>query len=120
MFHDRFGFRMRGLILAAYLLAAILPVLSLAERPQPTQAEHATAMAMAGHLAHMATTESSNDNAQRLLCQQHCLLAAATLPSANRDAEHVARASRVAAGGHLLASTLTIPPPGPPPKVAVI
>lgn len=64
---------MRALILAAYLLAAILPMLASADGRQQTQADHEQMMAMAGHVAHMSSSGSPIDDAQRLLCQQHCL-----------------------------------------------
>ena len=66
---------MRALILAAYLLAAILPMLAFSEGRQQSQADHEQMMAMAGHGAHMSSAGSPIDDAQRLLCQQHCLFA---------------------------------------------
>lgn len=114
-----FTFRMHVLILAAYVFAAIIPVLALGERQQ-AQADHAQMMAMAGHLAHMPATDGPKDLTQQLICQQHCLFAAATFPAPDRVAETVARSSDVEASVDILAASLAIPPPGPPPKIAVI
>ena len=114
------SFRMRVLILAAYLVAAILPVLALGEGRQQFQDDHAQMMAMAGHLGHMPATDGPSDLTQQLICQQHCLFAAAAFPSPDRGAETVARSSDVEAGVDILAASLGIPPPGPPPKIAVI
>jgi hypothetical protein len=113
-------FRMHVLILAAYMLAVILPVLALGEGRQQSQTEHAQMMAMAGHLAHMPAKDGSNDLTQQLICQQHCLFAAATFPAPDRVAETLARSSDVEVGIDMLAASLAIPPPGPPPKIAVI
>ncbi len=113
-------FRMHVLILAAYVLAAILPVLALGEGRQQSQADHAQMMAMAGHLGHMPATDGPNDLTQQLLCQQHCLFAAASLPVADRAEQMGVRSSDVAVGVGTLAASLAIPPPGPPPKIAVI
>ncbi len=113
-------FRMHVLILAAYVLAAILPVLALGDGRQQSQADHAQMMAMAGHLGHMPATDGPSDLTQQLICQQHCLFAAAAFPSPDRGAETVARSSDVEAGVDILAASLAIPPPGPPPKIAVI
>ena len=115
-----FTFRMHVLILAVYMFAAILPVLALVEGRQQSQADHAQMMAMAGHLAHMPATDGPQDLTQQLICQQHCLFAAATCPAPDRVAESVAGSSDVKAGVDILAASLAIPPPGPPPKIAVI
>lgn len=112
-------FRMHALILAAYILAAIIPVLALGERQQ-AQADHAQMMAMAGHLAHMPATDGPKDLTQQQICQQHCLFAAAAFLAPDRVAETLARSSDVEAGIDMLAGSLAIPPPGPPPKIAVI
>lgn len=114
------SFRIRFLILAAYILAAILPVLALGEGREQSLADHAQMMAMAGHLAPMPETEGPNDLAQLLLCQQHCLAAAAALPAPDRVAETVAVHTNMEVGIDLLAASLKMPPPGPPPKIAVI
>lgn len=112
--------RIHVLILAAYILAAILPVLALGEGRQQVQADHAQMMAMAGHLAHMPATDGVKDLTQQLICHQHCLFAAAAFPAPGRVAETLARSSDVEAGIDILAASLAIPPPGPPPKIAVI
>jgi hypothetical protein len=113
-------FRLRVLILAAYVLAAILPVLALGEGRQQSLVDHEQMMAMAGHLAQMPATDAPNDLTQQLLCQQHCLFAAAALPTPNRVAEATPSATNVEVGTDLLAASLAIPPRGRPPKVAVI
>ena len=112
-------FRMHVLILAAYVLAVMLPVLALGERQQ-SQADHAQMMAMAGHLAHMPATDGPKDLTEQLICQQHCLFAAADFAAPDRVTETVAGSSDVKAGVDILVASLVIPPPGPPPKIAVI
>lgn len=113
-------FRMRFLILLAYLFAAVWPVLASGEGRQQSEADHQQMMAMAGHLDHMPATDGQNDLPQLLLCQQHCLFAPAALPTPNRGAETIARATDVEVRFDLRQASLAIPPPGPPPKVAVI
>lgn len=113
-------FRMRFLIFAAYLFAAVLPVLASGEVRQQSQVDHAQMMAMAGHVARMPATDGQNDLPQLLLCQQHCLFAAAALPPPNRGAETIARATGVGVRIDLRPASLVTPPPGPPPKAAVI
>ena len=113
-------FRMRVLIFAAYLLAAVLPVLGLGEGRGQSQVDHAQMMATAGHLMPMQTTDGPDNDAQQVLCQQHCLFAAAALPAPNRGTEAVARVTDVEAGIELLIASLAIPPPARPPKIAVI
>lgn len=114
------NFRMRVLILVAYLLVALWPALPLGEGSEQSLVDHAQMMGTAGHLAHMPATGNPDNDAQRLLCQQHCLFAAAALPASNRGAEAVARATDVEVRIDLLAASLAIPPPGRPPKIAVI
>ncbi len=111
---------MRVLILAAYVLAAVLPALALGEGREQTQVDHAQMMAMVGHLAHTPATVGSDNDAQRLLCQQHCLFAAAALPAPNRGTDVVASGIDVELGIDFLVASLAIPPPGRPPKFAVI
>lgn len=113
-------FRMRVLILAAYMIAAILPVLALGEGRQQSHAEHVQMMARAGHLADMAVTVESSDLTQQLLCQKHCLFAASALPAPDRVVETLARSSDVVGVVDLLVAWLAIPPPGPPPKIVLI
>lgn len=113
-------FRMRVLILAAYLLAAVLPVLALGEGRGQSQVDHEQMMAMAGHLMPMQPTDGSDNDAQQVLCQQHCLFAAAALPAPNGGTEVVVRAADVELRFDLLFASLAIPPPGHPPKIAVI
>ena len=113
-------FGMRVLIFAAYLLAAILPVMALGEGRGQSQVDHAQTMAMAGHLMPMQTTDGPDSDAQQVLCQQHCLFATAALPAPNGGTEVVARAADVELHFDLLFASLAIPPPGHPPKLAVI
>jgi hypothetical protein len=113
-------FRMRVVIFAAYLLAAILPVLALGEGRGQSQVDHAQMMAMAGHSMPMHATDGPDSDAQQVLCQQHCLFAAAALPALNGGTEVVSRAIDVEAGFDLLFASLATPPPGHPPKLAVI
>lgn len=113
-------FRTHVLILAAYILAAILPVLAMGDGRQQSQADHAQMMAMAGHPANMPATDSPDDRTEQMICQQHCLFAAAAFPAPDRGAETLVRSSDVKVGIDMLAASLAIPPPGPPPKIAVI
>ena len=113
-------FPMRALILAAYLLAAILPMLAFADGRQQSQADHEQMMAMAGHVAHMSSAGSPIDDAQRLLCQQHCLFAAAALPAPSPGVVVIARSVEIRLNNDLLAASLALPPPGPPPKRTLI
>ncbi|WP_140418215.1 hypothetical protein [Haematobacter massiliensis] len=114
------SFRMRVLIPAAYLVAAILPVVALGEGRQQFQDDHAQMMAMAGHLAQMPGMGGADDVTQQLLCQQHCMFAAAAFPAPDRVPETVARSSDGEVGIVMLPTSLAIPPPGRPPKIAVI
>ena len=97
---------MRALILAAYLLAAILPMLASADGRQQTQADHEQMMAMAGHVAHMSSAGSPMDDAQRLLCQQHCLFASAALPAPSPDVVAIAHSVEIRLNNDLLAALL--------------
>ena len=113
------NFRMRALILAAYLLAAVLPVLALAEGSMQSQTDHAQMMAMAGHLAKMPMSDDPDNDAQRMLCQQHCLFAAVALPEPNRTIALEPRATEIDVDFDLLFASLATPPPGHPPKIAL-
>ncbi len=111
-------FRLRVVVLAACILAAILPALVLAEGRQQTAADHARMMAMAGHLAHMAGTDGPSPAGQMLLCQQVCLFPLAALPAGDGGALTLALAFDASPGAELPAASLAIPPPGPPPRSA--
>ena len=111
---------MRILVLAAYLLAAILLPLALGQGGRQSEAEHGQMMAMAGHLAHMPATGGLVDKTQQLLCQQHCVFAAAALTVPNEVAGVAARIADAKVTVDVLAASLAIPPPGRPPKVVVI
>lgn len=112
----RLSFPIRALILAAYILAAILPALLITEGRQQSQAEHGQMMAMAGHLAHMSSTTSSLEKTQLLLCQQHCLFAAAAFPVPVPATGTIGRPVETYVRNDLLATSLATPPPGHPPK----
>ncbi|HQU69695.1 MAG TPA: hypothetical protein PLI43_16055 [Albidovulum sp.] len=113
--------RMHASVLMAYLLATVLSALPLAGTAQPTAAEHDRMMSMAGHAAAMTKmNDSQSDMAQALLCQQHCRVATATLPLAERPRVRQEHASSSLPGPAPMAVSLSLPPPGPPPKVALI
>lgn len=109
----------RVLVLAAYLMAAILPVLSTSWGLPQSSGQHAQMMASAGHTMSMETAEQSDDS-RMLLCQQHCLLAAATLPAQVPEVTNSVGTSDLVFTAYLVVMSLSTPPPGPPPKVAVI
>lgn len=109
----------RAFVLAVYLLAAILPVLATSWGLPQSSAQHAQMMASAGHMMPMETEEQGNDS-RMLLCQQHCLLAAATLPAQVPVVTNGFGTSDLAPTADLLVISLSRPPPGPPPKAAVI
>ncbi|MBA3909935.1 MAG: hypothetical protein C0524_08605 [Rhodobacter sp.] len=117
---DGSSFRIRALILGAYLLAAVLPMLALAEGRQESPPEHEQMIAMAGHVAQMPATENSADTVQLMFCQQHCFSAAAAFPVPSPEAEAIERSVLGDLRGDLLAASLAIPPPGPPPKPGLI
>jgi hypothetical protein len=114
------AFRSGTLVLAIYLLAALLPVLSVTERLAQSDVQHAQMMAMAGHLMPMQDAERGGDDTRMLLCQQHCLLVAAPLPVHTRTADSNVRSSEVVVAADRLATSVVLPPPGPPPKAAVV
>ena len=111
---------MRILIFAAYLLAAVLPVLALGEGRGQSQVDHAQMMAMAGHLMPMQTTDGPDSDAQQVLCQQHCLFATAALPEPRRWYRSGGACRDIELRFDLFFASLAIPPPGHPPKIAVI
>lgn len=114
------SYRTRVLILAVYLLAAILPVLAPDTGRQQSMADHGQMMAMAGHMANMPATDGPGDLAQQMLCQKHCLFGGAALPVADDIAEVVTRGTVIEIAADPGADSLAIPPRGPPPKRAVI
>lgn len=113
-------FSARVLVLAAYLLAAILPVSAANSGLPQTVAQHAQMMAMAGHAMQMDSAKPGSKDPRLLLCQQHCLLATATLPGLVRAAENSFVTSEVVLAADWLEATLATPPPAPPPRAAVI
>ena len=112
--------KMRILVLAAYFLAAILPVLALGQGGRQAEVEPGQILAMAGHQAHMPVPDGLVDTTQQVLCQQHCLFVAGVLPEANNSAEGTARGADGKVAVDVLAASLAIPPPGRPPKIVVI
>lgn len=113
-------FPARVLALAVYLMAAMLPVLAATGGLPLSDTQHAQMMASEGHVMRMETAKPG-DAARMLLCQQQCAMVAATLPVQVPPAVEsaVARSDVVPAPDRQVAS-LSIPPPGPPPKAAVI
>ena len=112
---------MRALILVVYLLGTVFSALPLVGRAEQSAASHAQMMAMAGHAGAMATMDDSqSDDAQKLLCEQHCRVATATLPLAEQPVRRQVHAAPVLPGPEPKAASLVLPPPGPPPKVALI
>ena len=112
---------MRALILVVYLLGTVFSALPLVGRAEQSAASHAQMMAMAGHAGTMATMDDSqSDDAQKLLCEQHCRVATATLPLAEQPVRQQVHAAPVLPGPEPRAASLVLPPPGPPPKVALI
>ena len=116
---NKLGLSVKVLVFAAYVLTMLVPGLTMVG--QQTQTEHAQMMAMAGHEMTMADSGSSEtDGAQMLLCRQHCLVTVATLPVPNQTVEIVGHEADLETGNDPLVSSLAFPPPGHPPKVAVI
>ncbi len=113
-------FSARVLVLAAYLMAAFLPVLAANGGLPLPDGQHAQMMASAGHTMPMDSAMPSDDDAQMLMCQQHCMLAAATVPIQVLAMENRVGSSDLFLIGGRLAASLAIPPPGPPPKVTVL
>ena len=127
----RFGlFRARAVVLAAYLLAAMLPVFLATAGQAQTDMQHAQVMAVAGHVMPMQDTaqdsaaqdSAAQDSAdvQMMQCQDHCLPAASGLPAQDRTVEPGVATSDFVAAAESPAASLVVPPPGPPPKVALI
>lgn len=106
------------LVFAAYVLAMLVPGMTLAG--QQTQAEHVQMMAMAGHEMNLADMGSSKTDQTMLMCQQHCLVVVATLPVADQTIEIAGHPIDVVTGDDPLVSSLAFPPPGHPPKAVVI
>jgi len=102
---NRSGVFVKALVFAAYLLAILVLVVSMGREQTPV--EHARMMAMAGHAMNMADMGSSEPDRTMLLCQQDCLVVVAALLA-------------VVTGDDPLVSSLAFPPPGHPPKAAVI
>lgn len=110
-------FHLRVFVLAAYVFAAVLPVLTFTGNLQPPRVEHEQMMAMAGHLGHMPTSNASLADTQLLLCQQHCLFGAALFPEPGRTEMSVERSIEIDLTEGLPVASLATPPPGPPPKL---
>lgn len=113
-------FPVRALVFAAYILAAILPLLAVIAGLPQTDGQHARMMAAAGHTMPMQDTAPDGDDTGMLLCQQHCLQTAATLPTQGSAAEDGVMMSVVVAAADRMPASVAPPPPGPPPKAALI
>jgi len=112
---------MRALILVVYLLGTVFSALPPVGRAEQSATSHAQMMAMAGHAGAMATMDDSQSyDAQKRLCEQHCRVVTATLPSSEQPALRQVHAAHILPGAAPLAASLDLPPPGPPPKVALI
>jgi len=117
----RFGlFRARAVVLAAYLLAAMVPVFLASAGQAQTDMQHAQVMAVAGHAMPMQDTAQDSADVQMMQCQDHCLPAASGLPAQDRTVKPGVATSDFVAAAESLAASLVVPPPGPPPKVALI
>ena len=112
------GLFVKVLVFAAYVLAMLVPGLTMGG--QQTQAEHVQMMAVAGHEMTMADMGSDKSDQTMLLCQQHCLVVVATLPAADQTIEIAGHPIDVVTGDDPLVSSLAFPPPGHPPKAVVI
>ena len=115
---NRSGLFVKVLVFAAYVLAMLLPGLTMVG--EQTQVEHAQMMAMTGHEMNLTDMGSPETDQTMLLCQQHCLVVVATLPAAVQTIEIAGHPVAVVTGDDPLVSSLAFPPPGHPPKVAVI
>lgn len=115
---NKSGLFVKVVVFAAYVLAMLVPGLTMVG--EQTQVEHAQMMAMAGHEMTMADMGSSETDQTMLLCQQHCLVVVATLPAADQTFEIAGHPVDVVTGDDPLVSSLAFPPPGHPPKVVVI
>lgn len=113
-------FSARVLVLAAYLMAAFLPVLAANGGLPLPDGQHAQMMASAGHAMPMDSAMPSDDDAQMLMCQQHCMLVPVTMPVQVSPAENRIVTSDIVLVADWLVASLATPPPGPPPKVAAI
>lgn len=106
------------LVVAAYVLAMLVPVLPMVGEQTPV--EHAQMMAMAGHEMTISDKGTSETDQTMLLCQQHCLVVVATLPAADQTIEIAGHPIDVVTGDDPLVSSLAFPPPEHPPKAVVI
>ena len=113
------GILVKIVVFAAFLLAMVVSGFAVAGEQSP--AEHAQRMAMAGHEMTMADMGSSvPDKAQMALCKQQCLVAVATLPIEEHAVELTGQRFDGQTGADPLVSSLIFPPPGHPPKFAMI
>lgn len=115
---NKAGLFVKVLVVAAYVLAMLVPGFTMVGEQTPV--EHAQMMAMAGHEMNLADTGSSETDQTMLLCQQHCLVVVATLPAADQTIEIAGHPIDVVTGDDPLVSSLAFPPPGHPPKAVVI
>lgn len=115
---NKSGLFIKVLVFAAYVLATLAPGWTVVGEQTPV--EHAQMMATAGHEMKLADTGRSETNQTMRLCQQLCLVVVATLPTADQTIEIAGHPIDVETGDDPLVSSLAFPPPGHPPKVAVI
>jgi hypothetical protein len=115
---NRSGLFVKVVVFAAYVLAMLIPGLTMGG--QQTQSEHVQMMAMAGHEMNLADTGSSETDQTMLLCQQHCLVVVASLSAADQTIEIGGHPVDVVTGDDPRVSSLAFPPLGHPPKVSVI
>ena len=115
---NKSGLFVKVVVFAAYVLAMLVPGLTMVG--EQTQVEHAQMMAMAGHEMTMADVGSDKSDQTMLLFQQHCLVVVASLPTADQTIELAGHPVDLVAGDDPLVSSLAFPPPGHPPKAVVI
>ena len=112
---------LRVLLLVGFSASMLVPSMAGAVILQQSDPAHAQMMSMGGHVSPMAAVgdEATKDSAMKL-CKQDCLVAAAILPNAVRNAELKASyAPRPRLSG-VLGQSLATPPPGRPPKVLMV
>lgn len=111
------AFRTLALVLAAYMMAVILPALAAVDGSSQSGPDHARMMAMAGDMAPM---DEGGAGVPMALCQQHCLLPAAKVPVVEGAVLAAGRPSDAPRAADRRAASRADPPSGPPPRVATI
>ena len=109
----------RIVIMAAFVLGAFVPAMSGA---QQTDMDHAQMLSMAGHSGAMEQIDGNTPDAlQIMVCKQYCMIASAILPIGIRPpAEIGVTYTNLPRPGAWFAPSLTLPPPGRPPKVMMV